>query len=124
MKTKNVIVDKSFQFSLRVVKLYTHLKRNRIEKELALQLLRSGTSIGANVEEAIGGVSKKDFLNKLGVAYKEARETSYWLRLFRESNLLEIKLADSFIKDCDEILKILGSIIKSSKSKELLIPNS
>jgi four helix bundle protein len=124
MKTKNVIVDKFFQFSLRVVKLYTHLKRNRIEKELALQLLRSGTSIGANVEEAVGGVSKKDFLNKLGIAYKEARETSYWLRLFRESNLLEIKLADSFIKDCEEILKILGSIIKSSKSKELLIPNS
>src|ERR1700761_7122994 len=109
MKTQNVILDKSFQFALRVVKLYTHLKKEKVEKELASQLLRSGTSIGANIEEAIGGSSKKEFVHKLRIAYKEARETRYWLRLFKESNLIEEKLADSFIKDCEELLKILTS---------------
>jgi four helix bundle protein len=117
MKTENIIVEKSFQFSLRIVKLYAHLKKNKVEKDLALQLLRSGTSIGANIEEAIGGSSRKDFVHKLEISYKEARETKYWIRLLKESELLEIKLADSFIKDCEEILKILTSIINSTKSK-------
>jgi four helix bundle protein len=117
MKTDNLIVEKSFQFSLRIVKLYAHLKKNKVEKDLALQLLRSGTSIGANIEEAIGGSSRKDFIYKLEIAYKEARETKYWIRLFKESNLLDTKLADLFIKDCEEILKILTSIINSTKSK-------
>jgi four helix bundle protein len=117
MKTDNVVLDKSFRFGLRVIKLYSHLRKNKVEKDLALQLLRSGTSIGANIEEAIGGSSRRDFVFKLEIAYKEARETKYWIRLFKESNLLEIKLADSFIKDCEEILKILTSIINSSKAK-------
>jgi four helix bundle protein len=117
MKTENVIVEKSFQFSLRIVKLYAHLKKNKIERDLILQLLRSGTSVGANIEEAIGGSSRRDFVFKLEIAYKEARETKYWIRLFKESDLLEIKLADSFMKDCEEILKILTSIINSSKAK-------
>ena len=91
MKTSNLIVEKSFQFSLRIVKLFGHLKKNRVERELALQLLRSGTSIGANVEEAIGGASRKDFIHKLTIAYKEARETNYWLKLLKEAGLLEIK---------------------------------
>ncbi len=74
MKKGNVIVEKSFQFSLRIVKLFEHLKKNKVERELILQLLRSGTSIGANIEEAVGGASKKDFINKLVIAYKEARK--------------------------------------------------
>ena len=117
MKTDNIIVDKSFHFSLRIVKLFGHLKENKVERDLALQLLRSGTSIGANVEEAVGGASRKDFINKLTIAYKEARETRYWMKILPEADLLEIKLAESFIHDCEEIIKILTSIVNTSKLK-------
>lgn len=79
------------------------------------QVLDSGTAIGANVEEAVGGASRKDFINKLQIAYKEARETKYWLRLLKEGELIEKNLADSFLKDCEEILKILTAILNSSK---------
>jgi four helix bundle protein len=120
MKTENLIQQKSFDFSLRIMKLHTHLRKIKIERDIALQLLRSGTSIGANVEEAIGGSSKKDFIYKLEIAYREARETRYWIRLFREGSLLESKLADSFIKDCEEILKILTAILNSSKPKRII----
>ena len=82
---------------------------------LSGQILDSGTSIGANVEEAIGGASRKDFINKMQIAYKEARETKYWLRLLKEGELIEKKLADSFLKDCEEILRILTAILNSSK---------
>ncbi len=116
MKENNIILDKSFQFSLRIIKLFDHLRKNKVERALCLQLLRSGTSIGANVEEALGGSSRKDFIHKLEIAYREARETNYWLRLFKESNLLENKIADSFINDCSEILKLLTTILKTSKS--------
>ena len=117
MKTENVIVEKSFQFALRIVKLYSLLKEKKVERDLALQLLRSGTSVGANIEEAIGGSSKRDFIHKLEIAYKESRETRYWLRLLKESNLLEKKLAESFISDCEELIKILTAILNASKSK-------
>lgn len=115
MKEQNVIQEKSFQFSLRILKLFKHLREQKVERDLCTQLLRSGTSIGANVEEAIGGSSRKDFIHKLEIAYREARETKYWLRLLRESELLELKLADSLIADCEEILKILAAILNSSK---------
>ena len=115
MKEDNVIIEKSFRFGLRVVKLFIHLRENKVERELCLQLLRSGTSIGANIEKAVGGSSRKDFIHKLEIAYREARETRYWLRLLQESDLLEKKLANSFIKDCEEWLKILTAIINSSK---------
>ena len=82
---------------------------------MCTQLLRSGTLIGANIEEAIGGSSRKDFIYKLEIAYREARETKYWLRLLKEAELLDSKLADSFIVDCEEILKILAAILNSSK---------
>lgn len=77
MKEGNVILEKSFRFSLRIIKTFQLLRDNRVERDLCLQLLRSGTSIGANVEEAVGGVSRKDFVNKLQIAYKEARETRF-----------------------------------------------
>jgi four helix bundle protein len=115
LKQENLILDKSFKFGLRIVKLYLHLKKKKIDIGLCSQILRSGTSVGANIEEAVGGSSRKDFINKMQVAYKEARETRYWLRLFMDSELLEKKLADSFITDCEEILKILTTILKSSK---------
>ncbi|MFT5917342.1 MAG: four helix bundle protein [Flammeovirgaceae bacterium] len=80
MKTENVILTKSYQFSLRIIKLYVHLKSEKKEYELSKQVLRSGTSIGANSEEGVGAQSKKDFIAKFSIAYKEDRETHYWLR--------------------------------------------
>jgi four helix bundle protein len=97
--------------------LFQHLREHKVERDLCTQLLRSGTSIGANVEEAIGGSSRKDFIHKLEISYREARETRYWLRLLKEAELLDEKLAVSFISDCEEILKILSAIINSSKIK-------
>ena len=120
MKKDNLIVEKTFQFGLRIIKLFNHLKKNKVERDLALQVLRSGTSIGANTEEAIGGSSRKDFIHKLEIAYREARETKYWIRLFKESDWLDNKLADSFLLDCDEIIKILTAILNSSKNKQIL----
>lgn len=117
MKEENVILEKSFAFGLRILKLYLHLRKNKIEAGLCSQLLCSGTSIGANVEEAIGGSSKKDFTHKLQIAYREARETRYWLKLLKEGNLLQTKLANSFLNDCDEIIKILTAILNSLKRK-------
>ena len=83
MKENNVILDKTFAFGLRVIKLFEHLRKKKIERDLCLELLRSGTSIGANVEEAIGGSSRRDFVHKLEIAYREARETGYWVRLLK-----------------------------------------
>ena len=117
MKDGNVILDKSFQFGLRILKLYLHLKKRKVDGGLCSQILDSGTSIGANVEEAVGGSSRKDFINKLQIAYKEARETRYWLKLLKEGEVLEKKLADSFLKDCDELIAILTAILNSSKGR-------
>ena len=117
MKVENVILDKSFKFGLRILKLYIHLRKKKVDGGLCSQILDSGTSIGANVEEAVGGSSRKDFINKLQIAYKESRETRYWLRLLKEGEILEKKLADSFLKDCDEIIAILTAILNSSKGR-------
>lgn len=117
MKSENVILVKSYNFGLRILKLYLHLKKKKIDNGLCAQVLHSGTSIGANVEEATGGISRKDFINKMQIAYKEARETRYWLSLLADSGILEKKLADSFIKDCEELLKILTTILNTSKGK-------
>ena len=115
MKTGNVVQEKSYAFALRVVKMYQHLTKPRKEFVLSKQVLRSGTSIGANVEEAIGGQSSKDFAAKLNIAYKEARETHYWLRLLRDSGYLNETESTSILTDCDELLKLTGSILKTMK---------
>ncbi len=112
---KNIIQEKSFCFALRIVKLYRYLKENKKEYILSKQLLRSGTSIGANVEEAIGGQSKNDFISKISVAYKESRETLYWIKLLKESYYLNEKQSDSLINDCEEIIKIITKIQKTMK---------
>ena len=112
---ENPIVSKSYSFALRIVKCYQHLISKNQPYDLARQILKSGTSIGANVEESQGGQSKKDFISKIHIAYKEARETHYWLRILNDSNILETKLANSLLKECEELLKILTSILKSSK---------
>ncbi len=110
MKDENPARDKSYQFALRIVKLCRFLAEEKQEYVLCKQLLRSGTSIGANVEEALGGQSRKDFNAKISVAYKEARETVYWLRLLRDSGYLSNDQAESILKDAEEIRKLLGSI--------------
>ena len=88
MKKDNIIQIKSYDFAVRIVKLYNHLSQEKKEFVLSKQLLRSGTSIGANVEEAIGGQSRKDFYAKLTIAYKEARESHYWIRLLNDTEYL------------------------------------
>lgn len=113
----NVIQKKSFSFAVRIVKLYKHLTEKKKEFVLSKQLLRSGTSIGANVEEGSGGQSKKDFIAKLSIAYKESRETGYWLRILKETNFLTQKEFDSIYADLEELQKILTSILKTSKKK-------
>lgn len=115
MDKENVILTKSYQFGLRIVKLHMHLSKELRQFEISSQVLRSGTSIGANVEEATGGSSRKDFINKMNIAYKEARETKYWLRLLKDSEIIEISLAESLLNDCEELLKILFSIINTSR---------
>ncbi|MFM6926396.1 MAG: four helix bundle protein [Ferruginibacter sp.] len=117
MKAENIVRDKSYAFALRIVKAYKYLAEEKKEYVLSKQLLRCGTSVGANIEEAIGGQSPKDFFAKLNVSYKEARETMYWLRLLKDSDILNEKESDSVMNDCDELLKIIGTIIKTMKIK-------
>ena len=117
MKDGNVVRDKSYAFAVRVVKAYRYLAEERREYVLSKQLLRAGTSIGANVEEAIGGQSSKDFYSKLSVAYKEARETHYWIRLLTDTEYLTASQANSLLADADELLKIIGRILKTLREK-------
>ena len=116
MKNENVAQTKSYAFSIRIVNSYRFLCEQRKEFVLSKQLLRSGTSIGANVEESIGAQSGKDFYAKLNIAYKEARETNYWIRLLRDTNYLSEQESTSLLLDCDELLKIIGSILKTLKA--------
>ena len=113
---ENLIQNKSFEFSLNIIKLYKSLK-TQSEYDIARQLLRSGTSIGANIEEAIGAQSKKDFFSKLSISLKEARETYYWLRLLEKSEMLEKEYV-SLLEDNVSLINILSSIVKTLK-KEL-----
>ena len=117
MKSDNVIQEKSYAFAVRIVKVYQHLCREKNEYVLSKQLLRSGTSVGANVEEAIGGQTEKDFFAKLSIAYKEARETHYWIRLLSDTGYLSVEDKTSLLSDVDELLKIIGSIQKTMKQK-------
>lgn len=111
----NPVLEKSYHFAVKVVKLYQHLSQEKREFILSKQFLRSGTSIGANTEEGIGGYSKKDFSAKLGIAYKESRETKYWLRLLKDTDYItEDQFKESY-NECDELGKLLFSIIKSSR---------
>ena len=117
MKENNVVVIKSYDFAVRIVKLYQYIIKEKKEFALSKQILRSGTSIGANIEEAMGGQSKKDFIAKLSISYKEARETHYWLRLLKDTGYLTESLSSSLLNDCEALLKIIGSILKTSKTK-------
>jgi four helix bundle protein len=111
----NVVVIKSKAFAIRIIRLYQYLLSEKKEYILSKQLLRSGTSIGANVKEAIQGQSKKDFTAKMQISLKEASETEYWLDLLHETGYLENNQFASINEDCIELIKLLTSIIKHSK---------
>lgn len=107
----NLVQEKSYAFASRIVKAYKFLTAEKREYILSKQLLRCGTSIGANVEEAIAGVSRADFVHKLTISAKECRETSYWLRLLHDNDFLPTPLFDSLHSQNTELLRILTSII-------------
>ena len=116
MKKDNVVQIKSYAFAIKIVKLYQYLCKEKKEYVLSKQLLRSGTSIGANIEEAIGGQSKKDFYAKLTISYKETRETHYWIRLLRDTDYITFEESKNLLSDVDELLRIIGSIQKTIRN--------
>ena len=117
MKSDNLIVDKSMAFAVRIVNLYKYLCDNEHEYVLSKQVLRSGTSIGANVKEAIRGQSKADFSAKMNISLKEASETEYWLELLYKTDYLSEAQYNDINSDCVEIIKILTAIIKSARKE-------
>ncbi|MBK9798920.1 MAG: four helix bundle protein [Bacteroidetes bacterium] len=117
MESNNILAQKTFNFSFKSIKAYQILIREKKEYILSKQLLRSATSIGANVEESIGGQSQKDFFMKLNIAYKEARECHYWLRLIIQSNSMNNKIVFEMLQECHEILRILAASIRTIRQK-------
>ena len=113
----NVIKDKSYAFALRAIKAYKFLSEEKREFVLSKQMLRSGTAIGALVREAEHAQSDADFINKMNIALKEANETEYWLMLLKDSDYIDEKSFTSIQKDCVEVIKLLISIVKTSKEK-------
>ena len=114
----NVLLDKTLQFSVRIVRSYQYLTREKHEEIMAKQLLRSGTSIGANAHEAVYGTSKQDFIAKLHIALKEASETEYWLILLTRTEYLTTIQSESLMSDCLEIKKILIATLNKTKKAE------
>lgn len=115
MSRESILKTKSFDFAVRVIKLYKFLKKTYSEYELSIQLLRSGTSIGALVREAEHGESRKDFIHKLNISLKEANESIYWLQLLHATDYINKKMFDSMSKDALELLKMLISSVKTSR---------
>ena len=115
--SESIILGKSKAFAIRIINMYKHLTSTYKEFVLTKQVLRSGTSIGANVKEALQGQSKADFISKLNISLKEASETEYWLELLNKTDYISDKEFASIHKDCEELIKLLTSIIKTSKIK-------
>ncbi len=118
MSQNNLVLDKSFAFAVRIVKLSKYLKEEKHEIVLSNQILRSGTSIGANSEEAVGTQTHKDFIAKMSIAHKETRETNYWLRLLHEAEYLYNIQFESLHADCTQLLKIISAILITAKNNE------
>ena len=116
MRNDNQILFDSKAFALRIIRLYNYLKQEKQVYVLSKQLLRSGTSIGANVRESVNAQSRMDFINKLNVALKEANESEYWLELLHESNYLDDQQFESIYNDCGKIVATLTKIIKTTKA--------
>ena len=116
MKSDNVVLDKSFDFAVRIVKLYKHLRYKVDERVLSMQVLKSGTSIGANIREALRSSSRKDFVAKMNISLKEAYETEYWLELLYKTEYISKKEYDSIFPQCRELTNILSQIILTTKA--------
>ena len=114
---ENVIVEKSFKFALKIIKVARELRKDSHEYELASQLLKSGTSIGANVSEAQYGQRDKDFASKMHIALKEANETEYWLKLLTEAGIMDEETSKPLLRDVEELKKILTAILKTTYQK-------
>ena len=114
---KNIVADKSYAFALRIIKLYKYLVGEQKEYVLSKQILRSGTSVGALIKESEHAQSKADFLNKMNIALKEANETEYWLMLLKDSDYIDEKSYSSIYPDSVELIKLLASIVKTSKDR-------
>lgn len=112
---ENVIKEKSYQFAIKIIVLTRLLKEQKTETAIINQLLKSGTSIGANIEEAVAGISKAEFSMKLSISYKEAKETLYWLNLLKDTGSISVEEYNSLYNDCDEILRILWAILKTTR---------
>ena len=115
MKTENILLQKSLYFAARIVKLHKYLLKEKHESIISKQIIRSATSIGANANEAVYGISKADFITRLQISLKETAETEYWLRLLILSEYITEKECESLLTDCLEIKKILVAAIKSAK---------
>ncbi|NDV81500.1 four helix bundle protein [Bacteroides sp. 51] len=113
---KAIVEEKSYIFALRIIKAYKFLTENKKEFVLAKQLLRCGTAIGALCQEAEHAQSRPDFLSKMNIALKEANETKYWLRLLKDSEYISPDSYESIITDCKELIKLLASIVKTTKN--------
>ena len=118
MKEQNVVKDKSFEFAIRIINLYKHLTDSKQEFVISKQLLRSGTSIGANICEAEQAQSTADFLSKISISLKESCESDYWIRLLHRTDYISEQEYQSIIADCKELTKLLTSIIKSIKQNK------
>ena len=114
---ESIVEEKSKKFAIRIVKLYQYLSEEKREFVLSKQLLRSGTSVGANVREALQGQSKADFLAKMSISLKEINEAEYWLELLFETDYLDALQYESIASDCKEVAKMLTSIVKTSRQK-------
>jgi four helix bundle protein len=113
--TKMDILERTVDYSLRIAKLYRELEKDSVGRVLGKQLLRPGTAIGANVHEAQGGQSKADFIAKISIAHKEARESAYWIRLIQETNLISASRISDLFDETGQLVKILSSILLTSK---------
>ena len=114
--SRSIVKEKSFDFAIRIVKLYKYLMDEKKEFVLSKQILRSGTSIGANINEAQQGQSKKDFLMKVNIALKECTETKYWIELLSATDYINQEQKESIIKDCIEMEKMLTSLVKTTSN--------
>ncbi|HBF89223.1 MAG TPA: four helix bundle protein [Bacteroidales bacterium] len=114
----NIVKEKAFEFAVKIIELGKFLMNEKKEFIISKQIIRSGTSVGANIEESIGGVSKADFSYRLSISYKEARETHYWLRLLERTNYIEKVKCNELLNECDEICKLLYVIIRSTNKNK------
>ena len=119
MSADSIVLEKSLEFAARIIKLSNYLRKEKHESVISRQIIRSGTSIGANANEAIYGVSKADFISKLQISLKEAAETEYWIRLLIKSDYLTESEGNSLLNDCLEIKRILISTLKTAKGNDM-----